>query len=98
MDKRFLPPAQNVLHLTEGRHYNIPVQSTFDGVAGNGLLYTGYRIDDKSVFFLSGAARKTMNEYISYHWRDHTAPIRLRFSVRKNKKFCFYDRAQTPML
>lgn len=73
--------------------YKVEVQSTFDGVSeDSGSEYTGYRLTEKSpmcpngVFFLSGVARKTMNEYLQYHWRDPTTPIKVKFVKCEVKK------------
>jgi len=65
--------------------YKVEVVSTFDGTSEEtGSDYTGYRLSPNSpmapsgVFFLSGVARKTMNEFLSFNWKDPTVALKLK--------------------
>jgi len=73
--------------------YKVEIVSTFDGTSEDtGSDYTGYRLGEESpmapsgVFFLSGVARKTMNETLQYSWKDPTVPIKVKFVKQLVKK------------
>jgi hypothetical protein len=73
--------------------YKVEISSTFDGTSEDtGSDYTGYRLTPDSpmapngVFFLSGVARKTMNEYLQFNWKDPTVAIKIKFVKVEVKK------------
>jgi len=81
------------LDIETDKLYRVEIVRTSDGTSDEtGADYTMYRLSDSSpmapngVFFLSGIARKTMNEHLQFSWKNPSEPIKLKFVRQQVKK------------
>jgi len=73
--------------------YKVEIDGVWTGHnEDTGNDYTAYKLTDKSpagpggIFFLSGVARKTMNEFLDGNWKDRTVPLKCKLVKTEVKK------------